>query len=107
MRLHASYAKTCSRDSFTLDETIKTIGKIVNHISNPVVYRKEFDSLSKSQDEPIREFITRLKSCAIDCIFTYPCNEEHDLTDYHIINRIRCAIFDKSLHQKLLQNPMN
>ena len=92
-----------SWDSFTLDEAIKTVGKIVNHISNPVVYRKEFDNLYQSQDEPIREFITRLRSCAIDCNFTCPYDENHDLTDYHIINRIRCGIFDKSLQQELLQ----
>ena len=92
-----------SWDSFALDEAIKTVGKIVNHISNPVVYRKEFDNLYQSQDEPIREFITRLRPCAIDCNFTCPYDENHDLTDYHIINRIRCGIFDKSLQQELLQ----
>ena len=31
-------------DSFTLDEVIKS-RKIVNHISNPLVHRKEFDNV--------------------------------------------------------------
>ena len=92
-----------SWDSFTLDEAIKTEGQIVNHISNPVVYRKKIGSLNQSQDEPIREFITRLRSCAIDCNFTCPYDEDDDLTDYHIINKIRCDIFNKSLQQELLQ----
>ena len=92
-----------SWDSSTLEEAIKTVRKIANHISNPAVNRKEFDSLYQSQDEPIREFITRLRSCAIDCNFTCPYIKDHDLNDYHIINRIRCGIFDKSLQQELLQ----
>ena len=34
-----------------------------------------------------------------------PCvlDENHDLTEYHIINRIRCGILDKHLQQELLQ----
>ena len=59
------------------------------HISNPVVYRKEFDNLYQSQD--------------INCNFTCPYNQDHDFADYHIINTNRCSIFDKSLKHKLLQ----
>ena len=57
-------------DSFTLDEVIKS-RKIVNHISNPLVHRKEFDNVYQSQNEPIHEFITTLKSYGIDCNFTF------------------------------------
>ena len=49
------------------------------------------------------EFIARLRSCAIESNLTCPYNEDHDLTDYHIINRVRCGISDKSLQQELLQ----
>ena len=31
-----------SWDLFTIGKTIKTVRKIVNHISNPLIYRKEF-----------------------------------------------------------------
>ena len=65
-----------SWDSSPLDKAAKTVGKIVNHISNSVVYRKEFDSLCQFQDDPSCEFITRLRSCAIDFSFTCPYNKD-------------------------------
>ena len=67
------------------------------------VYRKEFDNMGQTKDEPIREFATRLRSCALDCSFICPYDDNHDLTDYHIINRIRSGIYNKTLQQEILQ----
>ena len=75
-------------DSLLLNEALKAVGEIIHQISNPVVYRKEFDKMHQKENEPIREFVTRLKSCATDCDFQCPYDESHNLTDYHIINKI-------------------
>ena len=53
--------------------------------------------------ESIREYITRLKICALDCDFCCPFDPKHDLTEYHIINNLRCGVFDTQLQQELLQ----
>ena len=87
----------------TVNQAITIVGEIVRQTSNPAVYRKEFDSMVEAGDESIREFVTRLRSCAIDCSFTCPFDNTHDLTDYMIINRIRSAVSDKTLQQELLQ----
>ena len=88
-------------NSFSVEHAIRIIGELIN-ISNSPVYRKEFDHMNQSSDEPIREYVTRLKACAIDCNFVCPHNDRHDLTDYHIINRIRSGIYDKTLQQEIL-----
>ena len=75
----------------------------MNETSNPAVYRKEFDGMQQKIDEPIREFVTCLKTCSIDCNFVCPYKENHDLTDRHIINRIRSGIYDETLKQEVLQ----
>ena len=84
-------------DSKTVEDAVNVVGKIVNQISNPAVYRKEFDSMVQGADETIREFVTRLRGCAIDCSFTCPYDDNHDLTDYHLLNRLRSGVFDKIL----------
>ena len=90
-------------NSRTVEEAVEIVGKIVNQISNPAVYRKEFDSMLQNENETIREFVTRLRGCAIDCSFTCPFDDTHDLTDYHLVNRIRSGILDKTLQQEILQ----
>ena len=79
--------------TFTVEEAVKTVGEIVNQISNCAVYRKAFHHMSQGEDETIREFATRLRSCAADCAFVCPFDATHDLTDYHIIEQIRGAVF--------------
>ena len=60
-------------------------------------------TVSQKNIETVREYITRLKACALDCEFICPFDEDHDLTEYHIVNRIRYGIHDKQLQQELLQ----
>ena len=79
------------------------MGEIIHQISNPVVYRKEFDKMHQKENEPICEFFTHLKSCATDCDFQCPYDESHNLTDYDIINKIRSSIYNTKLQQELLQ----
>ena len=98
--IDTNYGETWN--SFSVEHAVRIIGELINHISNSAVYRKEFDHMNQLNDEPIREYVTRLKACAIDCNFICPHNERHDLTDYHIINRIRSGIYDKTLQQEIL-----
>ena len=92
-----------SWDEFTVDAAIKVIQSIVNQMSNPAVYMKGFDNMNQSTDESIRAYVTRLKSCAIDCNFVCPHDEMHDLSDYNIVNRIRSGLLNKTLQQEVLQ----
>ena len=55
------------------------------------------------EGERFKEFVTRLKACAADCNFICPFGENHILTEYHIINRIRSGVLDHLLQQELLQ----
>ena len=85
-----------------MKQAIAAIGKLINQISNPVVYRKDFDNLYQGAHETIQEFVTKLRACAIDCNFVCPFDTHHDLTNYHIINKLRSGIYDKNLQQELL-----
>ena len=90
-------------NTYTVEEAVATIGNIVNQVSNIAVYRKEFNEMKQGENERVREFVTRLKSCAGDFSFVCPYDNTHDLVDYHLIDRIRSGIFDVRLQQELLQ----
>ena len=90
-------------NSFSLDKALSSVKELMKSTSNTAIYRKEFDSLDQKNGESVREYITRLKACALDCEFLCPFDNTHDLTEYHIVNRIRCGIQDKQLQQELLQ----
>ena len=87
----------------TVEDAIHAVGEIVNQISNCAVYRSAFYDMTQAEDEKIREFSTRLRSCAADCSFMCPYDETHDLTDYQIIDRVRTGVSDIRLKQELLQ----
>ena len=91
-------------NTYTVSEAVKKIGEIVSHVSNTSVYKKQFDEMCQKENETIREYITSLRSCAIDCNFVCPYDETHDLCDYHIINRVKSGVYDKVLQQELLQH---
>ena len=91
---HAIAKKISDWNDKTVEEAVSIMGKIVTQVSNPAVYRKEFDSMIQCADETIYEFVTRLRGCAIDCSCTCPYDEGQDLTDYHLFNRLKeCCIW--------------
>lgn len=90
-------------NTFTLDKALASVKELLKCNSNTAIFRKEFDSIFQKNGESIREFITRLKACALDCEFCCPFDQTHDLTEYHIVNRVRCGVLDKQLQQELLQ----
>ena len=90
-------------NTLSVEDALSAIKSTIKHTSNPAVFRKDFDGMTQNNGESVREFVTRLRSCALDCEYVCPFDESHDLTEYHIINRIRCGIADKQLQQELLQ----
>ena len=90
-------------DTKTVNDAVQIVGDIVNEISNPVVYQNKFNQMNQTAEEPIREYLTRLRICAMDCDFKCPFDAAHDLTDYMIINRINTAVYDSTLQQEVLQ----
>ena len=90
-------------DAFNVDDALNTIKTVVLLTSNVAVYRKEFDNMVQRDGETVQEFVTRLKTCASDCSFICPFDDSHDLTDYHLINRLRSGICQEALQQELLQ----
>ena len=99
--IDANYSETW--DTSTVKEALEKIETLLKKVSNPVVHRKTFDELTQNSTERFTEFITRLKICASDCDFQCPFEETHNLTEYHLINRIRSGVRDKALQQELLQ----
>ena len=100
--IDANYSSTW--DGFTVKEALEAVGTILKRTTNPVVFRKQFDGMVQSKTESVKEFITRLKICAEDCNFVCPFEPTHNLTEYHLINRIRSGVANKKLQQELLQN---
>ena len=90
-------------DNFTVGEALDAIQTIVKHASNPVVHRKDFDDTCQREVESFKEFLTRLKACAADCSFICRFDDSHELTEYHMVNRMRSGVLDKNLQQDLLQ----
>ena len=82
---------------------IKAVGTLIKETNTPVVHRKEFDGTVQQSGESFKEFVTRLKGCAADCNFVCPFDDGHNLTEYHVINRIRSGVSDDILQQELLQ----
>ena len=92
-----------SWNQYTLDKALSSIKALLKCNSNSAIFRKEFDKMSQQAGESIREYITRLKVCALDCEFCCPFDTKHDLTEYHIVNKLRCGVLDTQLQQELLQ----
>ena len=99
--IDANYGETW--DTLTVANTLEKIETLLKSVTNPIVHRKEFDNMVQRETDSITEFVTRLKICAEDCDFVCPHAPEHNLTEYHLINRIRSGIRDKTLQQELLQ----
>ena len=91
-------------DAFIVKEALDAVGTILKRTTNPVVFRKQFDGMVQSKSESVKEFITRLKICAADCNFVCPFETTHNLTEYHLINRVRSGVANNKLQQELLQN---
>ena len=83
------------------DEALKEIEKIVTQKVNPLIHRLKFATLVQSSNEPISNFVVRLKSSANDCNFSCPkCTE--DISETYIKDQFVRGVLNESLQTDLL-----
>ena len=63
------------RINLSVDNAVRIINELINHISDAIVYYKKFDHMSQPKDEPLREYVTHLESRTSDCNFLCYLNE--------------------------------
>ena len=86
------------------DKLLDMVEVLVTQRSNSIVHPLAFASMSQDEDEPIQNYLVRLRAIAIDCNFTWP-SCEHDLSDIHIKAQIIQGIANDSLQADLLAKP--
>ena len=90
-------------DFFSLGEAavLDLLESIVTKRSNPSVHRLAFAALSQSENEPVQDFVVRLKSAARDCEFVCPsCN--HDLVPVHVKDQLVRGLHNSGLQTDIL-----
>ena len=90
-------------DFFSLSEAaiFDLLETIVTERSNPSVHRLAFSGLSQSENEPVKDFVVRLKSAARDCEFVCPsCN--HDLVPAHVKDQLVRGLHNSALQTDIL-----
>ena len=88
---------------FTLseDDIFKLLEKITTKRSNPSVHRIAFSNLTQSENEPVKDFVVRLKSHARDCEFACPnCN--HDLVPTNVMDQLVRGLHNSTLQTDIL-----
>lgn len=83
------------------DKLLEMTEALVTQKSNPMVHRMTFASISQHEDEPIQQYLVRLRSTAIDCNFSCP-NCDHDLSDIYIKDQFIKGISNDTLQTDLL-----
>ena len=90
-------------DFLSMDENtmLKAIESSVTKSCNPAVHRMNFGNLNQHENEPIKDFLVRLRSMAIDCEFICPsCN--HDLSSSNIKDQFLRGLLNETLQTDLL-----
>ena len=83
------------------DRLLRMIEVLVTQKSNPMVHQITFASMSQHEDEPIQQYIVRLRGMATDCNFSCPrC--EHDISDIYIKDQFIKGIANNTLQTNLL-----
>ena len=77
------------------------IQSIATKSSNPAVHRMTFSSTIQNPDEPIKSYVTRLKSISHDCEFSCP-NCKFDLQSLHIKDQLTRGLFNETLQMDIL-----
>ena len=88
---------------FELDETtmLQTIELIVTKHVNPAVHRMYFGNLMQHENESVQDFLTRLRSLAVDCEFLCPeCT--HDISCINIKDQFIRGLYNETLQTDIL-----
>ena len=83
------------------DKLLDMVEVLVTQMSNPIVQRLAYASMSQDEDVPIQNYLVCLRTVAIDCDFTCP-SCEHDLSIIHIKDQIIRAIGNDTIQADLL-----
>ena len=90
-------------DFFTKTEEaiLQILEKLCTKRSNPTVHRLTFSNLTQAQNEPIQDFVIRLRSAAKDCEFSCPsCH--HDLSAHQIKDQLIRGLYNSALQTDTL-----
>lgn len=99
--LKQGLSRPTSGGQFGLTETnlLKMMKQLAVSYQNPAVHVQEFLSLSQQQDEPVRQYLTRLRGTATRCNFTETCttcNNEVSYADSVIRFKLIAGLSDKT-----------
>ena len=87
--------------NFNEGDILKLLEKIVTKQSNPSVHRLAFANTSQSDNEPIKDYVVRLKSTAKDCDFSCP-NCKFDLQPVNVRDQFIRGIRNSTLQTDIL-----
>ena len=84
-------------------EILSATEALVTQRSNPMVHRIIFASISLHEDEPIQQYLVRIRATATDSNFSCPrC--EHDLSDIYINDQFIRGIANDALQAGVLKS---
>ena len=93
-----SYPKFFEQDETTMLESIE---QIVTKRVNPTVHRMNFKKITQHDNETIQDFLTRLRSSAVDC--EYSCPEcQYDLSHVNIKDQFIQGLANETLQTDIL-----
>ena len=87
--------------SLSENDILDLVEKIVTKRSNPSVHRLAFSNLTQSENEPVKEFVVRLKSHARDCEFTCP-SCAHDMVPTNVKDQLIRGLHNSALQTDIL-----
>lgn len=83
------------------DAILELLETIATKRSNPSVHRLTFSNLAQSENEPVKEFVVRLKSHARDCEFVCP-SCKHDLVPINVKDQLVRGLHNSALQTDIL-----
>ena len=84
--------------TLTEEAALDALKSVVTQRVNPALHRKEFGDIIQREKEPIKDFLVRLRSAAIECAFECPNQEcKMDLSDHRIRDQFMYEVYMTTL----------
>jgi len=80
---------------------LDAIESVVTRRSNPAIHRMSFSTINQGEHEPIKDFLIRLRSAAVECEFDCP-NCKHDLSPINIRDQFIRGLNNSTLQTDIL-----
>ena len=87
--------------AITEKELLSILESIVTKKCNPTVLRMSFCFITHSHTEPVKDYVVRLKSVALDCEFSCP-SCQHDLTPLKVKDQFIRGLYNETLQTDIL-----